>query len=194
MNLNYITEPLAQYVTRTKGEGMKHTRTSYHCPLCRAVIPKRNFEDHVLTEHAVRAQECFAMLYGVPWPAKCKVCNRDLHYSPAHKGFQRVCGTCIMGSNSAATSTEYKNADDARQHIAKLEALLANAKEEAKRLDREAELDRIPLKELPFPSRKDPRFLMRVSKLMRMYAINSEKERLVDLANTIDAKLKEITA
>jgi hypothetical protein len=191
VKLNYITEPLEQYVTRTKGEGMKHARTSYHCPLCRAVIPKRTFEEHVLTEHAMRAQECFAMFYGVQWPAKCKCCNRELHYSPAHKGFQRVCGNCMMGN--ATGSTEYKNADDARNHIAELEAMLANAKEEAKRLEREAELDRIPLKELPFPSKKDPRLLMRVSKVMRVYAVNGEKDKLIELANLLDSKIKEVT-
>lgn len=191
MKLNYITEPLDQYVTRHKGEGMKHARTTYHCPLCKGPIPKRSFEEHVLTEHAVRAQECFAMFYGVPWPAKCNGCGRDLHYSPSHKGFQRICSNCAMGEVTG--STEYKSPDDARQHIAKLEAILAHAREEAKRLDREAELDRIPLKELPFPSKKDPRFMMRISKLIRCFTVGGEKDKLIDLANTIDAKLKEVT-
>ena len=188
IKLNYKTIPLPQYVTHTKSEGMKYTRTTYHCPLCQAPFSKREFEAHVYKYHGPRADECFAKLFGVPWPARC-TCGHELHYSQTYKGFPTTCGNCTAGT---ITGAEYKNEEEARKAEAQLKALLVHAQAEAKRLAKEAELERTPLNELPFPSRKDPRFLKRISKDMRTYAINGEKEKLIQLANFIDGQLEKL--
>ena len=187
MTIKFIDTPKDQYVTRLKAEGMKNTRTTIHCPLCNAPFPKRNFEDHVYKEHGARADECFARLYGLPTPTRCSGCGNPLHYV-RHKGFPVTCAKCTTGT---VTGVEYKNADEANAHIAQLAALLANARAQAKKLAKEAELDKVPIQELPFPSRKDPRLLQRISKMMRTFAINGEKERLIELANFIDKKISE---
>ena len=189
MKLNIKTEPLPQYVTRSKTAGMKYTRTNYQCPLCQIPFSKRDFEDHVYKVHATRADECFAKLFGVPWPARC-TCGRELHYSTTHKGFQTTCGNCTAGTITGVA--EYKNADEAKKAEAQLKAMLLHAQAEAKRLAKEAELDRIPLNELPFPSRKDPRMLRRIAKELRVYAINGEKDKLIQLANFLDSQLAKI--
>jgi len=189
MKLNIKTEPLPQYVTHVKTAGMKYTRTNYQCPLCQVPFSKREFEDHVYKVHATRADECFAKLFGVPWPARC-TCGRELHYSTTHKGFQTTCGNCTAGTITGVA--EYKNADEAKKAADQLKAMLIHAQDEAKRLAKEAELERIPLNELPFPSRKDPRMLRRIAKDMRTYAINGEKDKLVQLANFLDSQLAKI--
>jgi hypothetical protein len=189
MKLNIKTEPLPQYVTHVKTAGMKYTRTNYQCPLCQIPFSKREFEDHVYKVHATRADECFAKLFGVPWPARC-TCGRELHYSSTHKGFQTTCGNCTAGTITGVA--EYKNADEAKKAEAQLKAMLLHAQAEAKRLAKEAELDRIPLSELPFPSRKDPRMLRRIAKELRVYAINGEKVKLIQLANFLDSQLAKI--
>jgi hypothetical protein len=189
MKLNIKTEPLPQYVTHVKTAGMKYTRTNYQCPLCQIPFSKREFEDHVYKVHATRADECFAKLFGVPWPARC-TCGRELHYSTTHKGFQTTCGNCTAGTITGVA--EYKNADEAKKAEAQLKAMLLHAQAEAKRLAKEAELDRIPLNELPFPSRKDPRMLRRIAKELRVYAINGEKDKLIQLANFLDSQLAKI--
>jgi len=189
MKLNIKTEPLPQYVTHVKTAGMKYTRTNYQCPLCQIPFSKREFEDHVYKVHSTRADECFAKLFGVPWPARC-TCGRELHYSTSHKGFQTTCGNCTAGTITGVA--EYKNADEAKKAEAQLKAMLLHAQAEAKRLAKEAELDRIPLNELPFPSRKDPRMLRRIAKELRVYAINGEKDKLIQLANFLDSQLAKI--
>jgi hypothetical protein len=70
--------------------------------------------------------------------------------------------------------------------------MFLHAQAEAKRLAKEAELERIPLNELPFPTRKDPRFIQRISKEIRVHAINGEKDKLIQLANFIDAQLAKL--
>lgn len=189
MQLKYITEPKEQYVTRSKAPGMKYTRTTIHCPLCKGAFSKREFEDHVYRVHGPRADEAFAMLFGLPWPAKCS-CGRALKYSRAHKGFPVMCGNCTTGQVTGETT--YSSQAEAEKDVAQLQALLARAKAESKRLAREAELEKVPLAELPFPSRKDPRLLQRISKLMRTFAINGEKDELIKLANFIDGRLKAL--
>lgn len=186
--INYITTPLEKFVTKQKGEGQKNFRTSIHCPLCLAPFSKREFEDHVYTKHVTRVDECMAKLFGVPFPARCE-CGRDLHYSRTFHGFPKSCGQCETGCVNG--QTEYKNADDAAKHVAQLEAYLAHAKAEQKRLAKEAEFDRIPTAELPFPTRKDPRLLRRISKLMRTFAVNGDKEEMLKLANFIDKMVAE---
>ena len=189
MKLNIKTEPLPQFVTHTKTAGMKYTRTSYQCPLCQIPFSKREFEEHVYKVHATRADECFAKLFGVPWPARC-TCGRELHYSTTHKGFQTSCGNCAAGTITG--TAEYKNPEEAKKAAAQLKAMLLHAQSEAKRLAKEAELERIPLAELPFPSRKDPRMLIRISKEMRVAAINGEKDKLIQLANFLDSQLAKL--
>lgn len=107
--IKFITEPLQQYVTRTKTKDMVYARTTYTCPLCKVSVSNREFLKHVNTTHALRKDECFAMLYGVP-----------------------------------------------------------------------------------FPTRKDTRFLKRLSMAIRTYAVNCEKEKLQELANVIDAKVASL--
>ena len=188
MKVKYITEPKEQYITRTKTKDMIYARTTIHCPLCKAPIPSRQFEKHVRTEHTLRADECFAMLYGLPWPYRCG-CGKELCYSSAHKGFPKSCGTCNMGTTS---KLNYKNAEEAHKHVEQLEAMLAEAKSEEKRLSKEAELSRVPLAELPFPTKKDFRFLKRLSMGIRVNAVNCDKEKLFELANVIDNMIKEL--
>lgn len=188
MKINYITEPKEQYVTRQKAEGMKYTRTTIHCPLCKGPFSKREFESHVYLKHAFRVDECFAMLYGISTPARCS-CGRDLHYSRTYHGFPKSCGQCETGL--VAGHVEYKNVDEANKHVAQLEAMLAEARSSAKRMEKEAELEKIPLEQLPFPSRKDTRLLRRVSKLIRIHAVNGEKEELFKLANFLDKLVAE---
>jgi len=187
MQLKFITEPKPQYVTHQKTEGMKYSRTTIHCPLCRQPFPKRNFEDHVYHDHGARVDECFAMLLGLPYPYRCS-CGKDLHYSRINKGFPVSCGNCATGTLSKAN---YTSADDAHQHYLQLKALAAQAQAEELRLKKEAELSRIPLDQLPFPSRKDPRFLKRLSMSIRVHAVNGDKEKLQELANIIDRMLNQ---
>jgi len=187
MQIQYITEPLEQYISRTKTSGMKYTRTSYHCPLCKAPIPKRDFEEHVFKEHPNRSEEAFALLYGLPYPVRCS-CGKELHYSEHHRGFPKMCGSCSTGCIS---EVNYKNAEDAHKHAEQLKQLIAHAKAEEIRLKREAELSRIPLKELTFPSRKYVAFLKRLSMDIRCFAINGEKDKLLGIANFIDNKVAD---
>lgn len=188
MKITYITEPKEQYVTRQKTAEMKYTRTTYHCPMCKEPSVKREFEAHVFKKHARRVDEVFAMLYGMPYPVRCS-CGKELHYSQAHKGFPTSCGTCDTG---CVTQVQYKNAEDAHKHYEQLMAMVANAKYEEKRLKLEEELSKVPLSELPFPTKKDPRMLKRISMDMRVYAINGEKQKLLDLANFIDSRLAQL--
>lgn len=186
--IKYITEPLQQYVTRTKTKDMVYARTTYQCPLCKVSVSNREFLKHVNTVHGSRKDECFAMLLGVPYPARC-TCGKELHYSEANRGYPKTCGNCATGTTS---KLNYKNADDAHKHIEQLEAMLAQAKEEEKRLKQEAELSRIPLADLPYPTKKDTRFLKRLAMSIRTYAVNCEKEKLQELANVIDAKVASL--
>ena len=73
-----------------------------------------------------------------------------------------------------------------------LEAMLAEAKAEEKRLAKEAELSRIPLDKLPFPTKKNYLFLKRLAMGIRMNAVNCDKEKLFEMANVIDNMLKEL--
>lgn len=185
MKIKYITEPLEQYVTRHKSAETNYTTTEIHCPLCRTVVSKRGFEDHVFGVHGTRADEAFARLFGLPFPVRC-TCGKELHYDRAHKGFPTSCGTCATGCTSQLS---YESADDAHKHIEQLEQMLADARAEEKRLKKEAELSRIPLKDLPFPTKKDPRFLKRISMDIRVAAVNGDKQQLLDLAGIIDSLL-----
>ncbi len=185
MTLQYITEPLEQYVTRTKTNDMVYARTTIQCPSCRQTFSKREYEDHVMKIHGANVDKVFAALFGLQFPVRC-TCGKELHYIPAKKGFPKVCGSCSMGSSTTST---YKNADDAHKHVEQLEALLAVAKAAEKKLAQEAELSRVPLMELPFPTRKDPRLLRRISMDLRTYTINGEKDKLLELANFIDNNL-----
>ncbi len=183
--MKFINTPKDQYITRIKSEGMTYSRTSIHCPLCRSIFPKRSFEDHVYQEHSARADECFAMLFGIPFPTRCS-CGHDIHYVRG-KGFPVQCPNCATGTFS---TPEYKDVNDANLHIHQLEEMLANAKNEAKRLKKQAEVDKIPLDKLPFPSRKNPIFLMKLSKLMRVAAVNGDQKQIFDLANIVDSFIK----
>ena len=189
MKLNYKTTPLPQYVTHIKNAGMKYTRTTYQCPLCQIPHSKREFEEHVFKVHGTRADECFAKLYGVPWPARCS-CGRELHYSPTHKGFQTTCGNCSAGTVTGVA--QYRSEEEAKKAEEQLKVMLLHAQAEAKRLAKEAELERIPLNELPFPSRKDPRMFRRIAKDLRVYAINGEMDKLIQLANFLDSQLEKL--
>lgn len=186
MQLKYITEPLDQYVSRQKGPGMKHARTTIHCPLCKGPFPKRSFEDHVYQYHGAKVDECFAMLFGLPFPYRCS-CGKDLHYSRNYKGFPTTCGNCATGTISNA---EYKSPEDAHAHLEQLKQLVAFAESEEKRLKQEAELSRIPLEQLPLPSKRDTRFLRRLSQKIRLHTVNGERDELLAIANLIDKKLK----
>lgn len=184
MKINYVTAPLLQYVTATSVPGMKYKRTTYTCPLCKAIYNKRDFEAHVFKTHGSRSDEAFAMLFGLPYPYRCS-CGKDLHYSSLNKGFPKTCGNCTMGS---ADIPKYKSADDAHKHVEQLQAMLANAKAEEIRLKKESELSRIPLKDLPFPSMKYASFLKRLAMDIRIYAVNGELDKLKDLANFIERR------
>lgn len=60
---------------------------------------------------------------------------------------------------------------------------------EEARLKKEAELDKTPIDQLPFPSIKYASFMRRLSRMIRQYGINGEKKRLIDLSNLIDKKI-----
>lgn len=186
--INYITTPIDKYVSRQKTGDMKYARTIITCPLCQIPHSKREFEEHVYKVHGPRADEAFAKLFGAPWPARC-TCGKELHYSQANKGFPRTCGNCATGN---VTGIEYHTSAEANLHVNQLKAMLAQAQEEAKRLAKEEELDKVPLNELPFPTRKDPRFIQRISKMMRNFAINGEKDELIKLANFIDGTIAKL--
>lgn len=187
MKINYVTTPLPQYVTSTIVPGMKYKRTTYTCPLCKAIYNKRDFEAHVFKTHGSRSDEAFAMLFGLPYPYRCS-CGKDLHYSSLNKGFPKTCGNCSMGS---ADIPKYKSADDAHAHVEQLQAMLANAKAEELRLKKEAELSKVPLDQLNFPSSKYSPFMRRMTMDIRTYAVNGELEKLKELANFIDSKIAE---
>lgn len=188
MQIKYLTTPQPQYVTRNKTAGMVYARTNITCPLCKELMSNRKFDEHVNTRHGVRKDECYAMLYGAPWPARC-TCGKDLHYSSIHKGFPTSCGICEMG---VSNKISYKNAEDAHKHALQLKAQWDYALAEEKRLVKEAELSRIPLDKLPFPTKKDFRFLKRLSISIRTYTVGCEKDKLFELANVIDNMLKEL--
>ena len=187
MKIEYVTKPLPQYVTTTIAPGMKNHRTTYTCPLCKIPYSKREFESHVFKTHGSRIDEAFAMLYGIPFPTRC-TCGKELHYSQAKRGFPKTCGNCTMGSTEAP---KYKNADDAHAHVEQLQAMLANARAEELRLKKEAELSKIPLEQLNFPSSKYNPFMKRLTMKIRTYAVNGETDKLKELANFIDSRIKE---
>jgi len=76
--------------------------------------------------------------------------------------------------------------------VEQLKQLLANAEAEEKRLKREAEMEKIPLEELPFPSAKYVTLMRRLSKAIRINAVNGDQEKLLELANFLDKKLKDM--
>ena len=168
MQIQYITEPREQYVTRVKTGTMKYVRTDYTCPLCNVPYSKRDFDAHVRATHGKRYDEAYAMLLGLAYPVRC------------------TCGNCSTGCNE---TVQYSSAEDAHKHAEQLRQMLANAKAEELRLKKEAELSRIPLKDLPFPSRKYVTFLKRLAMDIRCYAVNGETDKLKELANFIDNKV-----
>lgn len=185
MQIQYITEPRDQYVTRVKTGTMKYTRTDYTCPLCNVPYSKRDFDAHIRETHGKRYDEAYAMLLGLAYPVRC-TCGKELHYSALNKGFPKTCGNCSTGCNE---TVQYNSAEDAHKHAEQLRQMLANAKAEELRLKKEAELSRIPLKDLPFPSRKYVTFLKRLAMDIRCYAVNGETDKLKELANFIDSKV-----
>lgn len=186
MTIQYITEPLEQYVTRIKTGDMVYARTTIHCPSCRQPFKKGEFEEHVNKVHGANAEKVFAMLFGLPYPYRCASCGKEIKYSPAKKGFAKMCGSCMTGCNNPTT---YKNKEDAHKSVEQLTAMLAHAKAEEKRLAQEEELSRIPLSELPFPTKKDTRLLKRIAMDIRTHAINGDQDKLKELANFIDNNL-----
>jgi hypothetical protein len=187
MKVTYYTKPLPQYVSTKLEQGMKNHRTTYTCPLCKIPYSKREFESHVFKTHANRIDEAFAMLFGIPYPSRCS-CGKELHYSQSNRGFPKTCGNCTMGSVDAP---QYKNADDAHKHVEQLQAMLANARAEETRLKKEAELSRIHIEQLNFPSSRYNAFLRRLTMNIRTYAVNWEPEKLKELANFIDSKITD---
>lgn len=185
--IKYINKPVDRYMTRIKSPNAIYTSTNYECPLCKGTFSKRNFDDHVFKTHGNRADECFAMLFGLPYPVRCS-CGKELHYSRTKKGYPDRCGSCATGTFS---KLEYKNAEDAHKHVEQLKQMLADAQNEEKRLKKEAQLSSVPINELPFPTRKDSRFLKRVSMSIRIHAVNGEKDKLIEIANIIDKMLEE---
>lgn len=186
MNIKYVTKPLPQYVVQYKSPKVKnYTLTDYVCPLCKCQTRNRFFGEHVDKTHAIRKDEVYAKLLGLNYPVQCK-CGKELHYSDANKGFPVNCGKC---NDFDAKNREYKNVDDAHNHVEWLKEQLAVAQAEETRLKKEAELDKIPIEKLPFPSIKYSKFMTRLSRLIRQYGINGEKERLIGLANMIDKKI-----
>ena len=192
MQLTYITKPKENFLTRTKSDGMKYTRTSVQCPLCFGAHDKRKFEAHVFDTHGARVDECFAKLFGLSYPVRCN-CGKELHYSRAKKGFPTSCGNCVTRPSNG---TEYRSADEAKRAATTFKAQLAFAQAEAKRLAKaaklDAELSRIPMANLPFPSRKDPRLLIKISKELRTHAVNGDQQKLIALANFIDEKISSL--
>ena len=186
MKVKYVNTPLPQYVVKYKSPKVKnYTLTDYVCPLCKAQTRNRFFSEHVDKGHAQRKDELYAKLFGLSYPVRCK-CGKELHYSDANKGFPVKCGKC---NDTDAMNVEYKNADDAHNHVEWLKEQLAVAQAEEIRLKKEAELEKIPIEQLPFPSIKYSKFMQRLSRLIRQYGINGEKERLIDIANMIDKKI-----
>lgn len=163
MKLNYITTPAEQWINVIKTPSMKKAKTEYECPLCHLPFPKRGFENHVYENHKNRVDEAFALLYGLPYPARCS-CGKELHYSPSHKGFQKTCGQCNSG---LVEEVKYKSSDDAHKHVEQLEQMLAQAKFEENKLKKEEELQKIPLEKLLFPSQKYKSFIKRLSNMIR---------------------------
>lgn len=187
MKIQYVTEPRDQYVTRVKTGTMKYARTDYTCPLCNVSYSRREFDSHVSGKHGKRYDEAYAMLFGLPYPVRC-TCGKELHYSALNKGFPKTCGNCSTGCVSVP---KYSSAEDAHKHAEQLRQMLANAKAEELRLKKEAELSRLPLKDLPFPSRKYVTFLKRLAMDIRCYTVNGETDKLKDLANFITGKIDE---
>ena len=183
--IRYKTTPLPQFVVELKSPGKNYTNTDYVCPLCKTQVRKRYFGEHVDKVHALRKDECFAKLFGLQVPVRCS-CGKELHYSEAQKGFPTSCGKC--SENDVAERT-YKNADDAHSHVEALKELLAKAQAEEIRLKKEAEFDKVPIEELPFPSIKYSQFMRKLSRLIRIHAANGEKDRLFELSNLIDKKI-----
>lgn len=183
MKINYVTTPLEKYVTCNKPEGAKYSRTSYTCPLCGETVAKHNFEEHVKTKHPANVDKAFALLFGLEYPVRCS-CGKMLHYSTVNHGYPTSCGTCTESSRSTMV---YTSAEDALNHIKKMEEDIAYARQEAKRLEKEAELSRTPLKDFPFPTRKDTRFLKRLAIELRTHTVNGDKEKLFELANFISS-------
>ena len=72
-----------------------------------------------------------------------------------------------------------------------IQILYVEAKEKARLLKKEEELDKIPLDQLPFPSGKYAKYMRRLSKLIRCYTTNSERDRVYEILNAIDKKLDE---
>lgn len=186
MKMKYITEPLERFTVKRKSPDSNYTLTDYVCPFCKEQVSKRNFEQHVFSQHGRRSDECFAMLFGVPFPARC-ACGKELHYSSARKGFPTTCGDCATGSTAQA---KYQSAGDAHKAVEQLAQMLANAKAEEIRLKKEEELSRVPLEQLGFPSSRYNPFMRRLSMAIRTHAINGEKDALIKLANLIDGKLE----
>lgn len=183
----FIDKPLDQYVMVYKDSTMTNARTTYQCPLCKLPFSKREFENHVYKVHSARAEEAFAMLYGLSYPVRC-TCGKELRYSSTHKGFPRTCGSCQTGTSEVV---QYQNADEAHKHIEQLQAMLENAKVEEKRLKAEAELSRKTVKDFPFPSYKYNNFMKKLSMEIRINAVQMDKAKLLELANWIDSSVKE---
>lgn len=183
MKINYVTIPIEKYVTRNKPEGAKHSRTSYTCPLCGETVAERKFEEHVKTDHPANVDKAFALLFGLEYPVRCS-CGKMLHYSPANHGFPTSCSMCAESSHGTMV---YTSAEDALNHIKKMEEDIAYARQEVKRLEMEAELSCTPLKDFPFPTRKDTRFLKRLAIELRTHTVNGDKEKLFELANFISS-------
>ena len=183
--IKYKTTPISQYIVEQKSPNANYKLTDYVCPLCSVHVRNRYFGEHVENVHALRKDEVYAKLFGLSWPARC-ACGKDLHYSEQKKAFPTNCGKC--SENDIAEIT-YKNADDAHSHVEKLKELLAQAQAEEVRLKKEAELDKIPIEELPFPSFKYAQFMRRLSRMIRLHTTNGEKEKLFELSNMIDKKI-----
>lgn len=178
--MKHSNTPLDKYVTTIKPEGAKHARTMYTCPICNLTVKKRDFNDHVRREHPLRYSAAYALLFGLDYPVRCE-CGKEINYSHALHAFPDACGAC-----GPTTAKRYRTAQEAHKHVEQLKALLAKAKEEESRLEKESELLRIPLGDLPFPTRKDSRFLKRVAIDIRTHAAGLDKAKLFELANVID--------
>lgn len=185
MKQKYTNTPAQQFVVETKSQGKNYTNTDYICPLCKTQVRKRYFGEHVDKIHALRKDEVYARLFGLAYPVRCS-CGNELHYDDTKKGFPSSCGKC---NGIEAMEKEYKNAEDAHDHVEQLKELLARAQAEEVRLKKEAEMEKIPIEELSFPSIKYEKFMRRLSKLIRVHAVNADKEKLFELANLIDKKI-----
>lgn len=181
------TDILPQYLTKQKAEGAQKAMNLIHCPSCRQPFYARAFEQHVYTTHGANADKVFAMLYGLEYPVKCS-CGRELRYSETHKGFPVKCGHCT----GAKGDTQYATAEDALKEAQELEERAAAAREAAKQIAAARDLSNLPLQQMPFPTKKDPRLLRRISMDMRTYAVNGDKDRLIDLANYVDLLLSRL--